>query len=423
MLALCSSLPNANWMKEIDAIKITGSNGKGSVSVMVASVLKELDVSTGLYTSPHLLRFNERIGVDGIPIPDCELAEAFEWFSQRRDAYQQQFPDDAIGAFEAFTAIALHYFSKIQPAALVCEAGIGGRYDATRVIPGRVVGLTSLDLEHTPLLGDTLELIAYDKIDLCPDGGVVVTGLSDTDLLRRLKAYCALRGITIRPALEHATVQRVSFGEDYMELDLNLEGLALTKLQVALQGVHQVTNVIVAILLLQEWLGEHHPDFSEGRFKAAVRRGMRALIWPGRFERIHRNPDVYIDVGHSPGAIRSLVQTVKLALKGQQILLVTGVSYDKDTESIVKQLLSISDAVICTRAYHKGSPAADILRIVRDTRHIPAFVDQTIEEAMRHAVDYAQQNDMTILVAGGLFLSMEAAHVLRGNNPKDLQFF
>jgi dihydrofolate synthase/folylpolyglutamate synthase len=424
MLALCNSLPNSDWMKELDAIKITGSNGKGSVSVMVANVLKELGVSTGLYTSPHLLQFNERMMVDGKPISDSELAAATEWFYAQRDSYQQRFPNDTIGAFEAFTAIALHYFSIKQPTALVSEAGIGGRYDSTRIIPGRLVGLTSLDLEHTALLGNTLEMIAYDKADLCPEGGIIITGVSDKDILRRLRGYCAVREITVLAAAEHSTVGRVSFGETHMEVDLDLDGITLPGLLVSLQGSHQVTNVVVAILLLQEWLKKHQPTISPEQFETAIRQGLRSLNWPGRFERVHQSPDVYIDVGHSPDAIKSLVQTVRTALAGKRILLVTGVSYDKEVESIVKELLTIADAVICTRAYHKGSPTEDIFRIVQSTEpDLPTFVDATIEEAVGHAVEYAKQNKLTVLVAGGLFLSMEAAYALSGLNAKDLQFF
>ncbi len=424
MLALCNPLASTDWMKQLDAIKITGSNGKGSVSVMVASVLKELGISTGLYTSPHLLEFNERIMIDGQPISNSELAEAVKWFYRRRDEYQQHFPDDTIGAFEAFTTIALYYFSKRQPRALVTEGGIGGRYDSTRIIAGQFVGLTSLDLEHTALLGNTLELIAYDKADLCPDGGMIITGVSDPDILRRLRGYCALRRITLRCTIEHSTVHRVSFNETYMELDLELDGITLSGLRVGLQGVHQVTNVVVAILLLQEWLKVHEPTLSTEQFDNAIRQGMRSLYWPGRFERIHQNPDVFIDVGHSPDAIKSLVQTVQIALADKRILLVTGVSYDKEVESIVKELLSIADAVICTRAYHKGSPSEEILRIVQNAKpDIPTFVDATIEEAMHRALEYASKNNMTVLVAGGLFLSMEAAHSIRGSNPKDLHFF
>lgn len=424
MLAVCNSLPNINWMKGLDAIKVTGSNGKGSVSIMVANVLKELGVSTGLYTSPHLLQFNERMMVDGEPISDSDLAAAVEWFYQQRDTYQQRFPNDTIGAFEAFTAIALHYFSLKQPSALVSEAGIGGRYDSTRIIPGQLVGLTSLDLEHTALLGNTLELIAYDKADLCPEGGLIITGVSDADILRRLRGYCALRGVMVRSTAEHSAVRRISFGETFMELDLDLDGITLPGLLVALQGIHQVTNVVVALLLLQEWLKKHNPTLSTDQFETAIRQGLKSLNWPGRFERIHQSPDVYIDVGHSPDAIKSLVQTVRTALAGKRILLVTGVSYDKEVESIIEELLPIADAVICTRAYHKGSPTEEVLRIVQNKKpDIPTFVDATIEEAIEHAVEYATHNNLTVLVAGGLFLSMEAAHALRGKNPKDLHFF
>lgn len=424
MLALCGPLAEGGWMRQLDAIKVTGSNGKGSVSVMVASVLKELGISAGLYTSPHLLEFNERIVVDGRPISDSELAEAVEWFEGRREEYERRFPGDNVGAFEAFTAIALRHFSARQPRALVAEAGIGGRYDSTRIIPGRVVGLTSLDLEHTALLGDSLEMIAYDKADLCPHGGVIVTGVSEPEILRRLRAYCALRGITLRCAAERAAVRRVSFDETHMELDLELDGDALSGLRVALRGVHQATNVAVAILLLREWLGVHEPSLPAERFEEAVRRGMLSLRWPGRFERVHAKPEVFVDVGHSPGAIESLVETVRTALPGRRILLVTGVSYDKEVEAIVKGLLAVADAVICTRAYHKGAPPEEILRIVRDARpEVPAFVGATIEEAVRRALEYASAKDMTILVAGGLFLSVEATQALRGGAPKDLRFF
>lgn len=424
MLALCSPLAGTEWMTQLDAIKITGSNGKGSVSMMVANILKELGISVGLYTSPHLLKFNERIMIDGVPISDTDLTHAVQWFQKQQNDYQHLFPNDTIGAFEAFTAIALNYFSLKQPRTIVTEAGIGGRYDSTRIIPGQIIGLTSLDLEHTALLGHTRELIAYDKADLCPEGGTIITGVSDEDILRRLKAYCSFRGITLRSIIDHSSVHRVSFGETHMTLDLEVNELNLSGLKVGLQGVHQVTNVIVAISILQEWLKLHESSIAEEQFKEAVQRGMYSIKWKGRFEHIYQNPDVFIDVGHTPDAIASLVQTVHTALADKRILLVTGVSQDKEIENIVKELVVIADAVICTRAYHKGSPPEDILKIVQNTRpDISAFVEDTIEEAMRHALKYASENNMTVLVAGGLFLAIEAMQVLNEEDPKDLHFF
>lgn len=424
MLSLCNTLLATDWMKHLEAIKVTGSNGKGSVCAMAAGVFKELGISCGLYTSPHLREFNERIVIDGQQISDSELGEAVDWFFQRRDEYQTRFPADTVGAFEAFTAIALYHFTGKRPRAIVSEAGIGGRYDSTRIIPGRIVALTSLDLEHTSLLGNTLEMIAYDKADLCPEGGVLVAGALDEDILRRLRAYCALRNITLRSAGEHTVLNRVAFGESHMEVDLIVDGLDLSDLRVALQGYHQITNLAVAILLLRQWLDIHEPMLSRERFVDALRRAMSSLRCTGRFERVGRHPDIFIDVGHTPEAIVSSVCTVQTALKGKSILLVTGVSYDKDVEGIVKGLLPMADAVICTRAYHKGSAPEKILQIVRSARpDITASLAPTIDQAIQTAREYAAEKNMVVVVAGGLFLSIEALHALEGKDPQSLRFF
>jgi dihydrofolate synthase / folylpolyglutamate synthase len=424
MLALCGPLLQTPWMSNLDAIKVTGSNGKGSVCAMVAALFSELGISCGLYTSPHLIRFNERIVTDGEQISDIELAEAVAWFFQQRDEYAARFPDDTVGAFEAFTAIALYHFTRKQPRLLVAEAGIGGRYDSTRMIPGKIVALTSLDLEHTGLLGSTLEMIAYDKADLCPEGGVLITGDLDAEASRRLEAYCALRRITLRTTAAHSEVRRVSFDETHMEVDLMIEDLDLPALQMAMRGYHQITNLVVATLLVRQWLEVHDARVSAERLAQAVRGAMRSLSWPGRFERVATSPDIFIDVGHTPEAIASTVRTARAALAGKHILLVTGVSYDKNVEENVRGLLPLADAVICTRAHHKGSPPENILRIVESARpELPATIAPTIEEAMAMARAQAADSQMTVLVAGGLFLSIEAAEALRGGDPRGLHFF
>ena len=267
-------------------------------------------------------------------------------------------------------------------------------------------------------------MIAYDKADLCPEGGTLVTGALDAEAARRLEAYCALRRITLRAASAHGRVRRVSFGETHMEVDLTVDGLDLPALQMAMQGHHQITNLIVATLLVRQWLKAHDAGVSEERLAQALRGAMRSLSWHGRFERVATDPDVFIDVGHTPEAIASTVRTVRAALAGKRILLVTGVSHDKNVEENVKGLLPIADAVICTRAHHKGSPPEKILRIVASARpELPASVAPTVEEAMAMAREQAATEGMRVLVAGVLFLSIEAAQVLRGHDPRDLHFF
>jgi dihydrofolate synthase/folylpolyglutamate synthase len=424
MIALCEGLFATEWAKRLDALKVTGSNGKGSVCAMTAAILHELGIPTGLYTSPHLLRFHERIVLAGQPISDADLDESVRWCGDRCEHYRRRHPDDVIGAFEAFTAVALHHFAKKQPRALVSEAGIGGRYDSTRIIPGKIVGLTSLDLEHTATLGSTLELIAYEKADLCPAGGLLVTGWIDDEVLRRLRAYAELREISVISAKERSVARATRFGDTHMTVDLEVDGFRLPDLALALQGHHQVSNAAVAILLVRRWLERHRPDISHGTLEAALRRGLSSVQWPGRFQRIHQGPDVFIDVGHSPDAIAWLLKTVTDRLANRRILLVTGVSYDKAVESIVTQLVKVAHAVISTRAHHKGAPVERIDRIVRSsTNGIPCFTEDTIESAMLRAIEYATRNDMTVVVAGGLFLSIEAMQAVQGKDPRDLAFF
>lgn len=421
---LLRDLKGSEYWRTLDAIKVTGSNGKGSTCAMTAAILTALGLSTGRYTSPHLWAFHERIAIDGEPIGAAQLERALAQIEARAAAYARAFPSDAIGGFEAYTAIAMSHFAEERPDALVLEAGIGGRYDATRAVPGSIVALTSIDLEHTKLLGDTTDLIAFDKIDLCPDGGVLVAGPLEPELDRRVEAYSELRSIRLVRAARESVIRSTQMGPSHMTVDVEIAGQRWRDLRIALVGEHQAHNAIVAVLLAREWLARRVPDLSPGAFEAGARRGLAEVRWPGRFECVHSNPDVYIDVGHSPGAIAILAETTRAALAGRRILLVVGVSYDKAVEPIVAGLTPLAEEIICTRAHHKGAPVAEIESVVRrEAPHVPRSVAPTIEEAMTEAVRRARETGATILVAGGLFLCAEATEHLRGKDPRDLWFF
>ncbi len=424
MEALCREVRAGSWMAGLDALKVTGSNGKGSVCAMAASVLGALGIRHGLYISPHLIRFHERMAVNGRRIADPELAEAIDWLLERLETYEREHPGDRIGAFEAFTAIALRWFESVQPETVVAEAGIGGRFDPVRIVPGSSVGLTSLDLEHTEILGSTLELVAYDKADLCPDGGELVLGEADEEVLRRLEAYCRLRGIRPIRACEEMRPLKVRHADARTIVDFALAGGRLDGVEIGLLGLHQVSNTAVAAVLVRNWLARHRPGLAAGDFETALRRGLADVEWPGRLQRILRDPEVFIDVGHTPGAVAALVEAVRSILTDRRLLLVTGVSYDKQVESIVARLAPLAARIVCTRAYHKGSPVRRIEEIVRRVRpEVPVSVEERIEDAMALAVDVARREGMTVLVAGGLFLSIEAAQSLRGEDPRELRFF
>jgi dihydrofolate synthase/folylpolyglutamate synthase len=424
MEALTSPLRSSGWFSRLDAIKVTGSNGKGSVSAMCAAILRAFGVETGLYTSPHLVRFHERMSIDGQPIGDAELERWVDWFWAEREAYERHYPGDRIGAFEAFTAIALRWLESRRPETVVAEAGIGGRYDPVRFFPGSLVGLTSLDLEHTEFLGPSLELIAYNKADLCPEGGELVLGALEPEVLRRLEAYCRLRQVRVVHAEAAMRPVAIRYAKGKMIVDFATEGGRLDEVEIALLGQHQATNAAVAATLVRRWLKVHRPEMPEGEIEAGLRRGLASVEWPGRLEKVSEDPEVYVDAGHSPGAIAALVEAVRGVLPERRILLVVGVSRDKPVEAIVAQLLPLAERVICTRAYHKGADPRSIEEIVRRLRpDLPLAVEERIEDAMARALEDARREDLTVLVAGGLFLSQEAAEVVRGRDPRALRFF
>lgn len=421
MLWMFEHMPQHGLTADMDVLKVTGSKGKGSTSALCASFLSGLGLRVGLFTSPHLLRFNERIKINGADIEDAALEESWEWFKQKQREYNQIFPGDAFGAFEAFTAVAFHAFARQRVDVVVSEAGIGGRFDSTRVFPGKTVALTSVELEHTELLGNTTELIAYDKADLCPSGGTLLAGRLDAELLRRLKSFCSIRSIHfIEPA---AGISDVAFFEGSMEFSLQCIGLDFGRVRTSLLGEHQAGNIALAIEATWNWLSRNRPDVSRETLREAAIEAMAEVRWPGRLETVHRDPRIVIDVGHTPQSMRSVAMTMKKAFPEKPILLVTGVSNDKDLVGILTELVPVASSIVCTRAYYKGSPAERVAEVCRELGgEVDVVSVDRIEDAMREAISRARERDMTVLVAGGLFLSIEAMVAVEGGDPAALQF-
>lgn len=416
--------PIHSWALQIDSIKITGSNGKGSVSNMVGAILQEAGFNNGLYTSPHLFHFNERICVKGNPISDGDLQTAYDWVGRVIKEYEKNYPHDSYGAFEVFTALALYHFATKQVDAVVAEAGIGGRFDSTRVIPGSTTAITSLDLEHTQILGSTLELIAYEKADLCPRGGFLVVGDIDSEVYRRLKAYCALSQIQLLSIKDCCIFSEPRYLNGRMSFDLQYQGLVLNDLQLKLLGPHQVNNAAVAIVLVEHWLRLKQPDLTLSTLESIIRRSLLNLSVPGRLQQVWEKPEIYVDVGHTPNAIERLIQSIKQLWKSESILLVIGVSYNKDIQGIVEMLAPVPHQAICTRAWHRGSKVETVVNYLAKARpELPIHRADTIEKAVVIAKEIAVRHQMKVLVAGGLFLSAEVIQVLQGKDPQKIKFF
>ncbi len=363
---------------------VVGSNGKGSTAAMTAALLQQKGQSVGLFTSPHLLDINERFRVDGDDIDDTALDHHWGRVSAAAERAGQA---AQLGGFEFLFLIAADWFAARGCAFTVWEAGIGGRLDPVRVITGQNLALTSLDLEHTELLGSTLEAIALDKLDAAPAGARVFISESCAGQRAAIDQHCAARGLKQTWVGAHDAAP--------------------------LAGAFQRQNAALAI-----GLGRAQAPLTEEQVSA----GLAATRWPGRLEVLTAEPLVVIDVGHTPAGVRAALQGFDAMRGDREAVLVTGVSHDKDAAGMLAALAPAFGAIICASAHHKGAPAALVgEHAQRVNPQAEIILAESVADARSIALSKARGG--AVYVAGGLFLAAEfkAAHL--GRDPTRLGFF
>jgi dihydrofolate synthase/folylpolyglutamate synthase len=421
MAALLDTLAiDRGWLQR-SSVVVTGSNGKGSTAAFCAAIGRAHDLRTGLFTSPHLYKVNERFQIDGAETGDSDLARLAArveaGIAEVSSRLNQRF-----GAFEAMFALACLYFSERRCDFIVFEAGIGGRYDPVRLAGARFTCVTSVDYEHVELLGPTLELIASDKSDACAAGGSVVYGENCLKLKPHLVEYNRHRAVT--PLFVREQIAIAGETPSRPRFDYHFEEHHFPALDVGLAGGFQFNNAAIAATLFLLWLRETRPQATPAAIEAAIRSGLRATRWPGRLEVIDENPLVVIDVGHTPDGIRQSLASLRSIHGADDWILVLGVSADKKADEIVAALAPSFRTIVCTRAQHKGADVETIAAAVRRSNPDAAIhVAATIEEAVDLSRALAASRRGKIYVAGGLFLAIEYATVARGGNASDLRFF
>jgi dihydrofolate synthase / folylpolyglutamate synthase len=410
------------WLARI-AVVVTGSNGKGSTAAFCAGIGRAHGLRTGLFTSPHLYRFNERFQVDSTPIGDDDLARlaarvsaAMSGLSIRRTG---QF-----GAFEALFALACLYFRERECDFAVFEAGIGGRYDPVRLVGARVTAVTSVDYEHVALLGNSLELIASDKSDACAAEGTIVYGENCRSLRPHLLEYNRSRRVASQFVRDQIALSGETVSASGQRFDFDFENYQFRSLETGLTGAFQFNNAAIAVALFVLWLREARPQATPAAVEAAARSGLRETRWPDRLDVIQTEPLTVVDVGHTPDAIRQALASLQAMHGGERWILVTGASFDKKAEEIVGALAPSFDTVVCTAAHHKGADAALIAAAVRTANpKATVLVAATIADAVEVSRTLALARGERIYVAGGLFLAVEYATIANGGRAQDLNFF
>jgi dihydrofolate synthase/folylpolyglutamate synthase len=384
--------------RRFSIVQVGGTNGKGSVSVMMASVLKAAGLRVGLYTSPHLCSFRERIRVDGRPIPEDAVVEGAEplWSLIRQ-------VDPTV--FEAVTALALAYFARQQVDLAVLEVGMGGRLDATTVGTPLVSVITPIDYDHQAFLGWSLEAIAAEKSAIIRSGRAVAAAQAQTVigiLMRRAEAA----GVPLWLEGRDLRVEPLSRDLEGQRLRVSGPGWSMGDLFVPLAGSFQAQNALLAVAALKTLAvaGIEVPD-------AAIHEGLGRVSWPGRFQIVHRDPWVVLDGAHNPAGAQALAASLREAFGDQPKTIIVGISADKDKAGILKALAPIASCVVLTAATHPRAAPPEELRALLPPTEARVEVVKSVGQAL--VVALAQPDTPIVCVTGSLFT---VADVLTGTS-------
>ncbi|MFH1559957.1 MAG: folylpolyglutamate synthase/dihydrofolate synthase family protein [Chloroflexota bacterium] len=395
----------------IPTVHIAGTKGKGSTAAMVASVLNAAGYRPGLYTSPHLHTFRERIQIGCKLIPEEDFASLVEdlWPTMEEVVHIGQ---GRVTVFELLTAMAFYYFRSQKAGAQVIEVGLGGRLDSTNLVQPLVCGITSLGLDHTEVLGDTLEKIAWEKAGIIKPGVPAVCAPQQPEALGVLQEVCRQKGCTLIVAGDDIRWEEESSSPDGQIFKLDTFRNHY-RLRIPLLGKHQMENAAVAIGIV-EALIEGGLEIDTG----SIEEGLRRVEWPCRLEVLSKNPLLVADGAHNPHSAGRLVEAVKALFPGHRILLIVGVSDNKDLEGLVRELNQLSPSVVIVT--HSRHP-----RAVRPERIAQKFspydgdvhVTDTVFQALEMARDMAVEGDL-ILITGSLFVAAEAREQMKGITPE-----
>ena len=377
-----------NPEKKLKFVHIAGTNGKGSTAAMTASILSKAGYRTGLYTSPYIYRFHERIQVDGVEISDEDLTEITEYVKPLADSMAQS-PTE----FELVCCIAFEYFYRKKCDIVVLEVGMGGAWDATNVIEvPEVAVITNIGLDHTEYLGDTVEKIAETKSGIFKPHGHGVVYRSTPSVEAVYERVCAERDVSLRKADFDGLVLKAHTLEGQVFDCGSRKNLVLPLL-----GDHQLHNASVVLAIADTLIGEGW-NISEQN----IYDGIRDVRWPGRFDIVCRKPLFIIDGGHNPQCIEALVKNIRDYLAGKKVVALTGVLADKDYADMYKPVMPLVDRFVCiTPPNPRKLEAEQLARYLRQAG-AQAQASESILDGVKKAMDLAGE-DGVVLCFGSLY--------------------
>lgn len=437
-----------NPHKDMKIIHVAGTNGKGSTCAMIDSILRSDGYKVGLYTSPYLEVFNERIQVNGKNISDDDLARLTDKV-QKAVFYMRENNIGSPTEFEVVTAIGFLYFYEQTVDFLVLEVGMGGRLDATNVVTPLVSVITPISFDHQEYLGNTLSAIAKEKCGIIKPGVPVVTSPQEPEALQVIEETCKNLNCRLLKVIgeesiskdfdlhDTATYKLVSDNDDGLIFDLKTPAEEFKNLEIHLIGRHQLSNAATAVTAV-DVLNMHGIDIK----REAIYAGLKNARWPGRLERISQKPLILIDGAHNIAGIKTLKDALIRYYKDKKKILVLGILKDKDYKEMLKEIVPIADVVITTaplspRALNASELACTICEMLDEKTieindndrqyilpgkvpaEIPIYSREKIEDALNLALSLINSKEDMIVFAGSLYMIGYARTLIKDRLASD----
>jgi dihydrofolate synthase/folylpolyglutamate synthase len=400
-------LPLSNPHLGTKTVHIAGTKGKGSTAAMITGVLAAAGYRIGLFTSPHLHAIRERIRINDTLITEEEFAAAVTGLRPAVEAVNGEAEFGMLTTFEILTAVVFDYFKKKHVDVQVLEAGLGGRLDATNVVKPDVCVITSISLDHTAILGNTIAEIAREKAGIIKPGCTVVSAPQREEAADVIERACSQQGAILLRAGKDVTWRRT--GGDFRKQSFTVKsGNTGYSLTIPLIGDYQLENAAIAVSAVESLAGKGVPVSRQ-----AVEKGLREVDWPGRLQVLKEHPLLVVDGAHNGYSMQKLVEAVKRYFTCSRCFVIFGTSSDKDIQGMVGELQKLGGFVTVTRSTHPRAASTAILREHFSRSGMKIDEAENVQDALRQVMTKADRSDL-ILVTGSLFIVADTLNYIAG---------
>ena len=380
------------------SIQIAGTNGKGSTAAFCESILRNAGYRVGLYTSPHLVHFCERIQINRALMAENEMIKTISRVKKAVEAL-----DIPITFFEFGTAMAFLHFSEQNTDINIIEVGMGGRLDATSLCKGDISIITSISKDHTSYLGEELEKIAFEKASILKEGGTVFAVKGVEEVNQVIKGIADQKSAELNFLGDHFWVEGTSNKTFSQFIKYSNKKLCLENLELSLIGDFQVKNAALAISACLYYANKIGKDLSE----ESIRKGLKSTSWSGRMEIISSRPTMILDAAHNPAAVKEMADSIKKLFSYSRAIVIIGIMKDKPSGEILRILSNFADHFILVRPNQERSEDPERLKHIMSMHKVSCEVIESVPNAIKKVKKILRPDDLAC-ITGSIFTVGEA---------------